>query len=251
MYFKNFPKMLYDFDIKTTVGSGTQAVLSAGLSGSSVGSVNILNGGSGYINATISFSAPQTDGVAATAFAVINSGVITDIVITQSGTGYTSPPYVTISAPFTHQEVNTKAWALTDITRNIRFRRDILANVTVYDKYDIVDGETPEIVAEKIYGNAQYHWIVMMANERYDYLGDWPLTYTALQQYVQDKYGNQADAVHHYIDYDGFIISSDIIGAYPVSNRQYEEQVNDSKRTIKIISRELIFTIIQNFKDEL
>ena len=251
MYFKNFPQFLYDFDIKTTVGNGTQAVLTADLAGQTVGAVNIINGGSGYINATITFSAPQTGDLAAQGFAVINSGSITDIIITEPGTGYESPPFVTVSTPYTHQETNTKALALTDITRNIRFRRDILANVTVYDYYDIISGETPEIVAEKIYGNAQYHWIIMLANERYDYLSDWPLTQVALDQFVSDKYGDQSDAIHHYVDYNGFQISSDVPGATSVSNRQYEDQLNESKRSIKIISRDLISTIIKNFKDDL
>ena len=251
MYFKNFPQFLYDFDITTTVGSGTQAVLTADLSGQTVGAVNIIDGGSGYVSATITFSAPETGDLAAVGFAVINSGTITDIVITEPGTGYSSPPFVTVSPPWTHQQTDTKAVALTDITRNIRFRRDILANVTVYDYYDIVEGETPEIVAEKIYGNAQYHWIIMLSNDRYDYLGDWPLTYNALEQFVEDKYGAEADSVHHYVDYNGFIVSSDVPGAASVSNRQYEETLNESKRTIKIISRDLISTIIKNFKDEL
>ena len=145
----------------------------------------------------------------------------------------------------------TKALALTDITRNIRFRRDILANITVYEYYDIVDGETPEIVAEKVYGNAQYHWVVMLANEMYDYLGDWPLKYIDLEQFVEDKYGSASDSIHHYIDENGFVVNSDFPGATSVSNRQYEEQVNESKRSIKIISRDLLSTIIKNFKDEL
>ena len=251
MYFKNFPKFLYDYDITTSVGNGIQAKATAELAGNTVGSVNITDGGSGYINATITFSAPQQGDVAARAFAVIESGVIVDIVITEPGTGYTSPPFVTISQPFTHQETTTKAWAVTDITRNIRFRRDILADITVYDYYDIVEGETPEIVAEKIYGNAQYHWIIMLANDIYDYLSDWPMTYVALEQYIQDKYGDTADQPHHYVDYKGYSVSSDIPGATPVSNRQYEEKLNESKRTIKVISRELVSTVLKNFKDDL
>ena len=39
-----------------------------------------------------------------------------------------------------------------DITQNVRIRKEILANITLYDEYDIRDGETPEIIAEKIYG---------------------------------------------------------------------------------------------------
>ena len=67
-----------------------------------------------------------------------------------------------------------------DITRNIRFRRDVLANITIYDEYDVIDGETPEHVAEKFYGNPEYHWVVMLINEVYDYKQDWVLSYNDL-----------------------------------------------------------------------
>jgi hypothetical protein len=69
----------------------------------------------------------------------------------------------------------TKTTIVRDITRNVRFRKEVLDNIAVYDEYDIVDGETPEIIAEKIYGNPEYHWIIMLANQRYDYLTDFPL----------------------------------------------------------------------------
>ena len=138
---------------------------------------------------------------------------------------------------------------MTDITRNIRFRRDVLANITVYDYYDIVEGETPEIVDEKIYGNAKYHWIVMLANERYDYIGDWPLTQANLDQYVIDKYGSSANSVHHYENSNGVVVSYDYPSAVPITNANYEAEVNESKRRIKIISKDLISSILKNYKD--
>jgi len=77
-----------------------------------------------------------------------------------------------------------------DITKNIRFRRDVFANITVFDEYDIQGDETPEHIAEKIYGNAQYHWVVMLANERYDYKSDFPLSQYSLEKYISDNYAN-------------------------------------------------------------
>ena len=71
---------------------------------------------------------------------------------------------------FKQNDGTTKSSIVKDITRNIRFRRDILANVTLYDRYDIRDGDTPEIIAEKVYGNAQYHWVIMLLNEKFDYI---------------------------------------------------------------------------------
>lgn len=75
---------------------------------------------------------------------------------------------------FKYGNFDTKTSIVTDITRNVRVRKEILENVTLYDEYDIVDGETPEIIAEKIYGNPEYHWIIMLANGRYDYVTDFP-----------------------------------------------------------------------------
>lgn len=77
---------------------------------------------------------------------------------------------------FRYGDYETKTHIVKDITRNVRFRKEVLDNIALYDEYDIIDGDTPEIVAEKIYGDAQYHWILMLANQRYDYLSDWPLT---------------------------------------------------------------------------
>jgi hypothetical protein len=141
---------------------------------------------------------------------------------------------------------------ITDVTRNIRFRRDVLSNVTVFDEYDITDGETPEIIAEKLYGNPQYHWIIMLANERFDYRSDFPLPYVELSRYVTDKYGvGNEDDIHHYIDSNGFIVDAQNPEATSVSNRQYEEAENEKKRRIKVVPSNIIDVILKNFKDQI
>lgn len=251
MYFKDFPTILYDFDINVKSNAGVQATAFSNLSSDGVGSVTILNGGSGYTTASVTFSEPENTGVTATAYAVINNGIITNIIMRNAGGGYIKAPTVVITPPYGNLRGQTKAFALTDISRNIRFRKELLANVTSYDSYDIVDGETPEIIAEKIYGNSEYHWIIMLANDIYDYRADLPLTQLQLDKYVADKYLEHADDVHHYVNANGFIVSSDQPGAVSVSNRMYEDNVNESKRRIKIISKDLIANILKNFKDQL
>lgn len=146
----------------------------------------------------------------------------------------------------------TRKNIITDITRNVRFRKEILANVTLYDEYDIIDGETPEIIAEKVYGNSMYHWIVMLVNERFDYIADFPLPYPELVKYVEDVYGvDHVNDVHHWENEKGFIVNSNHPGATSVSNLQYEERVNESKRRIKLISPQLLQQILTQFKDQL
>lgn len=75
-----------------------------------------------------------------------------------------------------------------DITRNVRVRKEILENVTLFDEYDIIDGETPEIISEKVYGTPEYHWVIMLANGKYDYRSDFPLPEAVLQKHIATVY---------------------------------------------------------------
>ena len=145
-----------------------------------------------------------------------------------------------------------KVLLITDITRNVRFRKELLANISLWDEYDIVDDETPEIIAEKIYGNANYHWIIMLLNERFDYIADFPLSYPKLVRYVEDKYGQaNINAAHHYENTSGYIVNYDTVGATPVSNLQHEENINESKRRIKVITPSMVDKVIEQFGDVL
>lgn len=82
----------------------------------------------------------------------------------------------------------TKTTVVADITRNVRVRKDILANVAVYDEYDIIDGETPEIISEKFYGTPEYHWVIMLANEKYDWTSDFPMAENELVKHIATAY---------------------------------------------------------------
>jgi len=134
--------------------------------------------------------------------------------------------------------------AVKDITTNVRFRKQLLSQVSLYDEYDIKEGETPDIIAAKYYGSSEYHWVVMLANERFDYLNDFPLDYYRLELYTKDKYGDDLYDVHHYEDADGYVVNT----GYPVSNYEYEERQNEKKRRIKLISPSLLSKILANYK---
>jgi hypothetical protein len=144
---------------------------------------------------------------------------------------------------------STKTSIVTDITRNVRFRKEVLENVTLFDEYDIVDGETPEIVAEKIYGDPEYHWIIMLANQKHDYISDFPLSEQALVKHIVATYGAQRYAIRHYVNAKGFIVNSNATGAVSVTNDDYERALNESKRRIKIISPQVISTILTQYKE--
>jgi hypothetical protein len=138
---------------------------------------------------------------------------------------------------------------VTDITKNVRFRKEVLSNISAYDYYDIKDGETPEIIAEKIYGNPEYHWIIMLANDKYDYLSDFPLDTHKLEKFINEKYGDQVYAIHHYENDKGLVVDSSYPGAVSVSNYDYETRINESKRKIKIVSKDIINLILTNLSN--
>ena len=162
--------------------------------------------------------------------------------------------FPTITYPFEINGVLT-AKTITDITTNVRIIKEVMANLTSYDEYDIQEGDTPEIISEKVYGSALYHWVLMITNDRYDYTVDFPLTTYELEQYVNRKYGIDIYETHHYEDENGNVINENNINVYgiasvqrAVSNYDYEARLNESKRRIKLISPENLFRILAQFK---
>lgn len=164
--------------------------------------------------------------------------------------------FPTIVYPYEINGVIT-AKKVTDITINTRIIKEILANITAYDEYDILDGETPEIIAERAYGSPLYHWVIMITNERFNYLEDFPLSTYDLEQYVLNKYGIEGQYdVHHYIDANGNIVNENNVDAWgdeqlttAVTNFEYEAALNESKRRIKLISSENLFRILAQFRN--
>ena len=158
-------------------------------------------------------------------------------------------PY--IYAPFTIGGIEQYV-QLKDITVNVRFMSEFLSNITVYDLYDIKDGETPEILAERFYGTPIYHWAIMLANDRYDYINDFPIASNVFEEYVRSKYGeSHLDDVHHYETETGLVVDSDWVGRLEVSNYIYEEKENEKKRVIKVISKSIIDQVAREFSKAL
>lgn len=82
----------------------------------------------------------------------------------------------------------------TKVYRNILTRLSvipsILTNPVLFYEYDIQEGDTPEIVADKYYGDSYRYWIVLFCNQLMDPQWDWPLSGANLQNYIVDKYTN-------------------------------------------------------------
>jgi len=135
---------------------------------------------------------------------------------------------------------------LTDITTNVRLRKKILQNVTAYEFYDLKQYETIENLAERLYGDPNLHWIIMLINDRYDYVNDFPLENDALEAMITANY-TSPDAVKWYKK-DGLVVDSTVAGAEAQTHRQYEQDRNEAKRRIKIVTPTLASQIVREFK---
>ena len=94
-----------------------------------------------------------------------------------------------------HQEL------VTDIFFRIAFLEAIKRNQVTYYYHTVQDGETPESLADQLYGNPESHWIILLLNDIQDAQYDWPLDTASFNRYLLDKYGSIAAAsqlIHHY-----------------------------------------------------
>jgi hypothetical protein len=77
---------------------------------------------------------------------------------------------------------------VTNLVSRFTFEKKFKENTSVFQKYDIRDGDTPESIAYKLYGSAEKHWIVLAMNDIVDPQYDWPLDQITLGKFVNSKY---------------------------------------------------------------
>ena len=64
----------------------------------------------------------------------------------------------------------------------------LLNNPAAFYKYDLQDGDTPEIIAHKYYGDVYRYWIVLFSNQILDPQWQWPLNSNEFESYLTAKY---------------------------------------------------------------
>jgi hypothetical protein len=150
---------------------------------------------------------------------------------------------------------------VTDLMVRVKVKSKVLDESTLYDLYDVPEGETPEITALKHFGNSQYHWVILLTNDITDRYYGWPLTTYEFENYINDKYTNP-DGVHHYeitqssgkikgegpSDYEHkLIVNSTTPNAEAITNRDYEQRLQDQKRQIKLLNAAYLPILLDEF----
>ena len=149
---------------------------------------------------------------------------------------------------------------LPDILKRVKIRSSLSASRFVFDKYNVKEGEKPEDVAFKYYGDAQYHWVIMVVNNITDRYYGWPMTQPDFEDFLTDKYGaGSEDAVHHYelaqtsgattsSDESHMLeVNSDTDNATSISNRQFEERNQNEIRQIRLLDERYLDAFTEEF----
>lgn len=155
---------------------------------------------------------------------------------------------------------NDKYDLLTNLMTRVKLRTDIKNDIFDYDYYDVVDGETPEIIAHKYYDNPELHWTILVANDIIDYYEDWPMTVQRFEEFVKDKYANPQDVHHYEISQTSGdttktinvgMNTTDYASASAISNYTYEQRLQDEKRQIRLISPRFITQFVDEFRNKI
>ena len=88
-----------------------------------------------------------------------------------------------------------------NIFKGVSIREDILQDLTVFEKFQIVGDDRPDNVAFEFYGDSNLDWLVLKCNNIINVQSEWPLTQVDLDEYLLDKYGDYNtlyNGIHHY-----------------------------------------------------
>ena len=146
---------------------------------------------------------------------------------------------------------------VTNLLKRVSIRSKVKANVSVFDTYDIKEGETPEMIADKLYDDPQLHWIVLMMNNITDRYHQWPKNNNQFLAFIGDKYDNP-QGIHHYeinqvsgdttIKIDIGTDNTDYPTATPITNWNYEEERQDALRKIRLLDARYVEDFVSEFE---
>ena len=168
-------------------------------------------------------------------------------------------PDIEYQSPFADSNSSQNYVRAKNLFRRVKLRDDLQNVFTLFNKYQIPEGARPDIVAEAVYGRADYDWVVLMTAGIVNVRDEWPLSNRDLYRYAENIYGTQLNAVHHYettevkdsngrlILPSGKVVDSNFTIPKPddytatlnpvigISNYEYETLKNEEKRSVYLL----------------
>ena len=82
--------------------------------------------------------------------------------------------------------------------RRYKLNDDIFSYAVFFNKYAIKDGERPDSLAKKIYGDPFYDWVILLTNNLVNAQYDWPMSNYDLDKVLEKEYDDPYTEIHHY-----------------------------------------------------
>ena len=170
--------------------------------------------------------------------------------------------------------------------RRVSVDEDAFGYIGYFNKFAVPNNVRIETLAEGIYGDAQYDWIIAISNNITNVYTDWPLSENALQVWAEEKYGSQIYSDIRYYEitedvkndagtiflkkgqkvdktfYDGNFqynsqdVNNTIITvagntiSKGISIFEDETRINEAKREIYILKSEYLYEFVQDLKKQ-
>lgn len=167
---------------------------------------------------------------------------------------------------------NNKPIELTNLTVRFKLQEVIQNRASIFYDYSIKESDRPDTIAHRYYNDDTLGWIILLTNQIIDPFYDWPLNSGDFDNYIIGKYGSVNSALnttHHYekiirsgsIHTDGSIIKEFAVEVDETtyntlnenqrrtrSNYEYEEELNEARREIKILDKSFVPSLLGQFR---
>jgi Base plate wedge protein 53 len=160
-------------------------------------------------------------------------------------------------------KITYQNYTVSDLLVKIATVKQNLAKFTGYYQYSIKDGERPDTIAYDYYGSSEYAWLVLIYNDIIDPYMQWPLDQQQFHSYLFEKYQTiweTKSMIDHYIytgvgandpdvNYVNHKLTAESFDALSVDDRagwtavyvyDVEQQINENKRSIKLLSNSFL-----------
>jgi len=87
-----------------------------------------------------------------------------------------------------------------NIYKRAKLRTDVDYAITAFDFKVIKEGDRPDTLADKLYGDPELDYVILITNNIINIRDQWPLSNADLYTYMLDKYGSEEalEEPHHY-----------------------------------------------------
>ena len=185
-------------------------------------------------------------------------------------------PDVSYPSPLSDRRSDREYITVKNLFRRVKLRDDLVDQVTAFEKYEVRQGERPDIVAEEYYDNQDLDWLVLISNNITNVRDQWPLSDNELYNYAVEKYGVEGlsqvayhettevkDDLGRLIFPAGIRVDSDFTIPNPdifdttlnpvrsISNYEAESRLNDEKRSIVLLRKNYVTQAILDLREEL